>query len=149
MVVKESVPRDWDVKILATDIDSNVLATAKNGLYNEDRIKGMQQHYLRRWFMKGKGSNAGVVRVSSELRDIISFHQLNLMEKWPVHGPLDIIFCRNVVIYFDKETQKKIFNRFADLIDMAGHLFIGHSESLHKVTDRFELLGKTIYQRVK
>lgn len=99
--------------------------------------------------MKGKGSNAGVVRVSSELRDIISFHQLNLMEKWPVHGPLDIIFCRNVVIYFDKETQKKIFNRFADLIDMAGHLFIGHSESLHKVTDRFELLGKTIYQRVK
>jgi chemotaxis protein methyltransferase CheR len=149
MVVKESVPRDWDVKILATDIDSNVLATAQQGIYNEDRVKGIQHHYLKRWFVKGKGSNAGVVRVSSELRDMITFQQLNLMEKWPIHGPLDIIFCRNVVIYFNKETQKNIFNRFADLIDMAGHLFIGHSESLHRVTDRFELLGKTIYQRVR
>ena len=87
--------------------------------------------------------------MSQELRDLITFKELNLMESWPIKGPFDFMFCRNVVIYFNKETQKELFDRYANLLTDNAHLFIGHSESLNKVTDRFDLLGHTIYQKVK
>jgi chemotaxis protein methyltransferase CheR len=149
MVVREAVPQidQWDIKILATDIDSNVLAHAGDGTYREDRTQGISQERLRRWFKRGAGENAGLVKVAPELRSLITFSRLNLMETWPVRGPFDIIFCRNVVIYFDKPTQKVLFDRFADVLSPDGHLFIGHSESLFNVTDRFKLIGKTIYTR--
>jgi len=83
------------------------------------------------------------------LRQLITFKTLNLMDAWPMRGPFDFIFCRNVVIYFSKDTQRVLFDRFADYLPTGGHLFIGHSESLHRVTDRFRLLGQTIYRKVK
>ena len=87
-----------------------------------------------------------MVRVKPELRAMVQFKPLNLMEPWPIKGPLDIIFCRNVMIYFNKETQKKLVNRMADLLAPQGYLFIGHSETLHNITDQFQAVGKTIYQ---
>ncbi len=151
MVVKEvleSYP-GYDVKLLATDLDTNVLDTACCGIYSENRVNGISKERLKRWFLRGKDNSAGKVKVSSELQDIITFRQLNLMNEWPMRGPFDIIFCRNVVIYFDKPTQRLLFDRFADILSPGGHLFIGHSETLYKVTDRFELIGNTIYRKIR
>jgi chemotaxis protein methyltransferase CheR len=149
VVLKESVPAGWDVKVIATDLDTNVLNTGRAGVYDIERLKGVEQSRVKRWFMKGTGANEGKVRVKPELQDMIKFGQVNLMQDWPVKGPIDVIFCRNVVIYFDKPTQTRLFNRYADILANDGHLFIGHSESLNKVTDRFKLLGQTIYQKLK
>jgi chemotaxis protein methyltransferase CheR len=149
MVLRETLPptESWDVKILATDIDSNVLATARLGVYSTDRVSGLSPQRLHRWFQKGQGAHAGAVRVVPALQELIAFRQLNLMHTWPMQGPFDAIFCRNVVIYFDKATQRQLVERFADVLDQRGHLFVGHSESLFKLTERFEPLGKTIYRR--
>lgn len=148
MVLAEVVPADWDVKILATDLDSNVLAKAAAGVYPQEQVNGIPKPLLKRWFLKGRAGNEGLVRVRSELRDLISFRQLNLLRDWPLRGPLDVIFCRNVIIYFDKPTQKQLMERFAQVMAPDGHLFIGHSETLYKVSDRYESLGQTIYRRV-
>ena len=148
MVIRETLPAvGWDVKILATDLDSNVLATAERGVYEWNRVKDLPETRLRRWFQKGRNAQAGWVRAAPALRDLITFRQLNLMDDWPMRGPFDLIFCRNVVIYFDKPTQRVLFERFADLLIEQGHLFVGHSESLFKVTERFAPLGKTIYRK--
>jgi chemotaxis protein methyltransferase CheR len=149
MAVRETLGSlaGWDVKILATDIDSNVLDKGRNGVYEADRIAGLDGARANKWFMKGGGGNVGMVRVANELRDLITFNRLNLMEAWPISGKVDVIFCRNVVIYFDKETQKVLFNRFADALDDGRFLFIGHSENLFRITDRFELLGRTVYRK--
>lgn len=148
MVLRESLPTvGWDAKILATDLDSNVLTTAERGVYEWNRVKDLPEARLRRWFQKGRGEQSGLVRTASALRSLITFRQLNLMDDWPMSGPFDFVFCRNVVIYFDKPTQRVLFERFADLLVQQGHLFVGHSESLFKVTERFVPLGKTIYQR--
>lgn len=148
MVVRETLPAvGWDIKILATDLDSNVLATAARGVYESARVKDLPEIRLRRWFQKGRDAQAGHVRIVPALRDLITFRQLNLMEDWPMRGPFDIIFCRNVVIYFDKPTQRILFDRFANILAQEGRLFVGHSESLFKVTERFAPLGKTIYRR--
>lgn len=148
MVLREMLPAvGWDVKILATDLDSNVLATAERGVYEWNRVRDLPEARLRRWFLKGRGSQAGMVRIAPALREMITFRRLNLMEDWPMSGSFDIVFCRNVVIYFDKPTQRVLFERFADILIEQGHLFVGHSESLFKVTERFVPLGKTIYRR--
>ncbi len=151
MVLRENLPEreSWDVKILATDLDSNVLKTASSGIYKEQRLKGVSAQRRKRWFLKGKGPHNGSVRVASELQSMISFRQLNLLREWPFRGPFDFIFCRNVVIYFDKPTQKVLFERYADVLSDKAHLFIGHSESLFKVTERFKLIGQTIYRKVR
>ena len=151
MVCKAVLPdtAEWDVKILATDIDSHVLATAQQGIYSTERVQGLSPAHLQRWFSKGRGANTGLVRVVPALQELITFRQLNLIHPWPMRGPFDIIFCRNVVIYFDKATQRQLFERFANLLDTGGYLFVGHSESLFQITDRFELLGKTIYCRCR
>lgn len=149
ITLKEVMPRqeNWDIQILATDLDSNVVAHAQNGVYQQDRIEGLSQQRKQRWFQRGMADNVGKARVVSELRELITFRQLNLMREWPMKGPFDIIFCRNVVIYFDKETQRTLFRRFANLLGSEGYLFIGHSESLFKVSEQFRLIGKTIYAR--
>lgn len=149
MVVREAVPESlrWDVKILATDIDTNVLDRARAGVYPEERVADVPEHYRRRWLGRGSGEDAGKVRVRDELRDMIAFRRLNLMEEWPMRGPFDVIFCRNVVIYFDKATQRRLFGRYAEILRPGGHLFVGHSETLFKVSDRFELIGRTTYRR--
>lgn len=151
MVVQEAMPAasGWDIKILATDIDSNVLATARRGVYQRERAQGLSPQRLQRWFRQGTGANAGLIRIVPALQALITFRQLNLMHAWPMRGPFDVIFCRNVVIYFDKATQKVLFHRFADLLDTQGFLCIGHSESLYAVSDRFTLLGQTIYRKCR
>lgn len=150
MTVKEAMPRavQWDIKILATDLDTNVLDAARSGIYPLERVSGLPEKRLKRWFCRGRGDQSDSVKVVDGLQEIIRFRQLNLMDnKWPMRGPFDIIFCRNVVIYFDKETQKALFDKMGDLMADDGHLFIGHSESLFKVTDRFASLGHTAYRK--
>ena len=151
MALRETVPNidKRDVRILATDLDTNVVKQAANGVYSATRVEKMPKERLQRWFQKGKGDQAGYVRTRSELRNMISFRQLNLMEDWPMRGFFDIVFCRNVVIYFDKTTQCVLFDRFARQMKEQSHLFIGHSETLNKVSDRFSLIGKTIYRKIR
>ncbi len=148
--LRETIPAGsgWDTRILATDLDSNVVATADAGVYSMERVKGIPKARLSRWFLRGKNGQEGMVRVKSELREMITFQQLNLLESWPFRGPFDAIFCRNVVIYFNKQTQAKLVDRYADMMVDGGILFLGHSESLFKVTDRFELIGNTIYRKI-
>jgi len=148
ITVKENIPRGWDVKILATDLDFNVVNHGKEGVYEERRVEGMTKKRLNRWFRKGSGENEGKVRVVDELKELVTFKQLNLMHDWPMRGPFDLIFCRNVMIYFAKDTQKRLTDRYAKILADDGHLVIGHSESLFKVSDHFNLIGKTIYQKV-
>ncbi len=149
MTLKESISdiEQWDVKILATDLDANVIAHAKAGIYRTDRVTELAHGQIKRWFKQGRGVNANHVKVRQELQDLIIFKRLNLLHDWPMKGTFDVIFCRNVVIYFDKETQRILFDRYADILKPDGHLFIGHSESLFKVTTRFDNLGKTIYRK--
>ncbi|MBZ0070727.1 MAG: protein-glutamate O-methyltransferase [Gammaproteobacteria bacterium] len=138
----------WDARILATDIDTNVVATADTGIYAADRVQGMDPKRVKRWFERGTGETAGRLRVTRPLRERIAFRPLNLLGSWPLRGPFDIIFCRNVVIYFDKETQRKLFARYADILAPHGYLYIGHSETLFKISDRFRPVGGTIYRKI-
>jgi len=138
---------DPPVQIVATDIDTNVLNTAQAGIYSLHRLEKLPRESRNRFFLKGKGQREGYARVRKEIRDLISFRQLNLQDaRWPVSGPFDAIFCRNVMIYFDKPTQYKILNRFASLLEPHGLLFAGHSECLHFAADLFKLRGKTVYE---
>lgn len=134
------------VEIVATDIDTNVLNTARQGVYVEDRVKDLSDARKKRFFDRGVGSNAGKVRVKQPLRDMIQFKQLNLLaDEWPISDPFDVLFCRNVMIYFDKDTQRKILKRFAPLMQPEALLFAGHSENFLYVSDHLKLLGKTVY----
>jgi chemotaxis protein methyltransferase CheR len=134
-------------QVIATDIDTNVLATAANGVYPIDRLDRVSPERARRFFLRGKGAQEGMVRVREELRQMVSFRQLNLLgESWPVTGPFDGIFCRNVMIYFDKPTQAKILSRFIPLMKPDALLFAGHSENFTYVSDAFRLRGKTVYE---
>ncbi len=139
-----SMFNSWDVKILASDLDSNVVAKGKRGVYPTERADAIEQRYRR---YLSVNSVDDLVRVKDSVREIITFKQLNLLSPWPMKGPFDLIFCRNVVIYFDVETQRTLFDRYAEILRSDGHLFIGHSESLHNITRRFSPLGRTIYQR--
>ena len=135
------------VEIIATDIDTNVLTKARAGIYSLERVEKLPPETLKRFFLKGTGKNNGFVQVRKELRDLISFRTLNLLdEQWPINGTFDVIFCRNVMIYFDKDTQYKILKRFAPMLESHGLLFAGHSESLHHAADFFKLRGNTIYE---
>jgi chemotaxis protein methyltransferase CheR len=138
------------VTIVASDLDTNVLAKAQAGIYPIERIEKLSEDVVKRFFLKGTGAQAGYVRVRPELRAMVSFRQLNLLgSDWQIRGPLDAIFCRNVMIYFDKETQLKILQRFAPLLQPDGLLFAGHSESFNNAAHLFRLRGKTVYELVK
>ncbi|KQW93784.1 chemotaxis protein CheR [Massilia sp. Root418] len=133
--------------IIATDIDTNVLAAGANGVYTMDRLDKMSPERQRRFFLKGKGDKEGMARVRPELRNMITFKQLNLLaDQWPLTGPFDVIFCRNVMIYFDKATQRKILSRFVPLMKPDALLFAGHSENFLYVSDSLKLRGKTVYE---
>ena len=135
------------VEIIATDIDTDVLSKAKAGIYSLERIEKLPQETLKRFFLRGTGKNTHHVKVRKELCDLISFRQLNLLDNhWPIDGQFDVIFCRNVMIYFDKDTQYKILKRFAPMLEPHGLLFAGHSESLHHASDLFKLRGQTVYE---
>lgn len=135
------------VEIIATDIDTNVLQTAATGVYPLDRLEKLSEKRRKMFFQKGSGSNAGVVRVKPELRKMITYQPLNLLaDQWPIKGYFDAMFCRNVMIYFDKPTQKKILERFTPYMKPETLLFAGHSENFLYVSKAFQLLGKTVYQ---
>jgi chemotaxis protein methyltransferase CheR len=149
MTVIESIPdwQSWDIKILATDLDSDILARAQRGAYGADRVKGMDPKRLGRFFTQSKEGSELTYTVVPELARLITFRQINLMHDLPMPGPLDAIFCRNVVIYFDKDTQRALFARIAKVQRPGDLLFLGHSETLFKVSDDYALIGKTIYRR--
>ncbi len=132
----------WDFKILATDIDTAVIAKAAMGIYPENELSGLSAERARH-FEKG---NDGMIRIPAAARELVSFKPLNLIGPWPMKGPFDAIFCRNVAIYFDKPTQGEVFGRFAKMLAPEGFLYIGHSENLGSGGEGFRLVGKTIYQ---
>jgi chemotaxis protein methyltransferase CheR len=135
------------VSIIASDIDTNVLVKAEAGIYPIEQVEKLPPEMLKRFFFKGTGKQSGLVKVKPELQALISFRQINLLDSdWPIRGGLDAIFCRNVMIYFDKETQLGILERFAPLLLPDGLLFSGHSESFHHARHVFNLRGKTVYE---
>ncbi|MDP2792494.1 MAG: CheR family methyltransferase [Sulfurisoma sp.] len=136
------------VEIVASDIDTNVLAKAQSGIYPAERVERLSPERLRRFFHKGTGNQAGFVRVRPELQKLITFTRINLLDaRYPVQGLFDVLFCRNVMIYFDKPTQYEILKKFAPLLKEDGLLFAGHSESFLHAADIFYPLGRTVYER--
>jgi len=136
------------VKILATDIDTNVLETASAGIYPDERIEKLSEAMKRRYFRRGSGNFAGRVKVIDELRELITYRPLNLLDaRYPMKGPFDALFCRNVMIYFDKPTQRSILSRMAPLLASDGLFFAGHSESFFHATDIVTSIGRTVYRR--
>jgi len=144
----EAMPRSWRLHIQASELDTSILDTARHGIYPMERVEKLPEATLRRWFRRGTGEKTGLVRVVPQLQQVIQFEQLNLLSNWHYRQKFDLIFCRNVVIYFDKETQVTLFDKYAEHLVENGHLFIGHSESLFQKTSRFRLIGKTIYQKI-
>ena len=134
----------WDAKILATDIDTAMIEHGRRGIYPATEILPVPVHFREKYI----DMQANSVRMSETLRGLITFNQLNLHGPWPMKGKFDAVFCRNVIIYFDKPSQCELFDRFANLMVDGGYLYIGHSESLYKVTDRFRSIGQSIYQRI-
>ncbi|WP_369824688.1 protein-glutamate O-methyltransferase CheR [Pigmentiphaga sp. NML080357] len=133
------------VRILATDLDTQVLATARQGLYRRDQLAKIPEAQIRRYFCE---ESEGQYRVRPELRALVGFRQLNLLDPaWAVHGPLDAVFCRNVLIYFDRATQLKVVERMASLMPAGALLFVGHSENFSQGQQNFVLQGRTVYAR--
>lgn len=140
--------RGWELDILATDLDSQVLAKARRGVYPEERLDGLDPRWKRLAFLRGKGGNAGMVKLKPEFRAMVRFEQHNLLgDSWPGPASFDAIFCRNVMIYFDKPTQKRVVGRFRECLRPGGLLAVGHSESLLNAASGFASLGQTLYQR--
>ena len=138
------------VSIIASDLDTSVLETARKGVYSLDRVEKLSPERLRRFFLRGTGAQEGYVAVRPELKEMVQFQRLNLLDaSYAVKGPLDVIFCRNVMIYFDKPTQYKILARFAPMMQPDGLMFAGHSESFMHAADLFRSLGKTVYALAK
>jgi chemotaxis protein methyltransferase CheR len=134
--------------ILASDLDTSVLAHAERGVYGAERIERLPKEKVQRFFQKGTGAKEGHVRVRPELRNLITWKRINLLESnWPGQGALDAIFCRNVMIYFDKPTQYRIIKRMVPLLREDGLFFAGHSESFLHAADLLRPLGKTVYAR--
>ena len=149
MTVVETLGASTQVRLVCSDIDTRVLATAQRGVYAAD-ARGLSPERLRRHFLRGTGSNAGYVRVKPELARLIEFRTFNLMSpQWSSLGdPFDIVFCRNVMIYFDGPTQRKVLERIHAAMKPGGVLYVGHSENFTDSRDLFRLRGKTIYERV-
>lgn len=134
------------VTIMASDLDTSVLATAQKGVYPIERVEKLSPERLRKFFMRGTGAQEGYVSIRPELKKMIEFQRINLLDaSYAVKGPLDVIFCRNVMIYFDKPTQYKILSRFAPMMQPDGLMFAGHSESFLHAADLFKSQGKTVY----
>jgi chemotaxis protein methyltransferase CheR len=137
-----------DLKILATDIDTNVLAHAAAGVYLDDNVEPIAVARRKRFFARGAGPNAGKWRVGDELRGLVTVKQLNLFGDWPMRGPFDVILCRNVIIYFDVDNKAALLRRYHELIGPDGLLLLGHSESITAGVRGFQTCGRTAYRRI-
>ena len=135
--------------VIGTDIDTQVLAKAATGVFTLEQVSKLPPARLKRFFLKGAGAQAGKVRIRPEVAAMVKFEQLNLLDvKWALREPFDAIFCRNVMIYFDKPTQARILQRFAPLMKPHGLLFAGHSENFSFAADILRLKGQTVYELV-
>ena len=135
------------VSVVASDVDTNALARARAGIYPMERVAALSPERLKKYFLRGTGKQEGYARVRPELQAMIDFRQINLLDRdWPLQQKFDVIFCRNVMIYFDKPTQAKILEHFIDVMKPDGLLFAGHSESFLQVTKAWSLRGKTVYE---
>lgn len=139
----------WDIKILATDIDTNILSKAKEGEYLKEKNQNLDKTIVRQHFQCSHYDKTKYIRVKDSLKQNITFKRLNFLEPWPMKKQYDLIFCRNVIIYFDNTTQESIIQQFQDLQATGGTLFIGHSESLYRMSTQYDLIGKAIYQKAK
>ncbi|WP_448214262.1 CheR family methyltransferase [Colwellia sp. MEBiC06753] len=139
----------WNIKILATDIDSNVLEVAKAGVYSAQKIDDVPVNIQKQFFKQGEGANKDKVKVSQKVKDLITFKQLNLLHDWPMTGKFDVVLCRNVIIYFDKPTQQELFERYYEILPPGGLLMLGHSENLGSFQRYFENVGRTIFRKPK
>ena len=141
-------PLVWNIKILATDISTDILQMAAEGVYEIDKISNLPKELLNEYFVKDNAGYNNCYKVTPLLRDIITFRRLNLIdETYPFKGKFDFIFCRNVMIYFDKKTQEGIVNRFYNYLEDGGYLFIGHSESLNGVKSPFQYELPAVYRK--
>lgn len=149
MTVLGHLPRagDWDIKILATDISTQVLDTARRGLYTATRVNEIPEAALKRYFQKGRDTAEGWYKIKDEVKSLVVFRWLNLMNPFPFSKPLDLIFCRNVMIYFDKKTQADLITRYRQVLNSGGYIFIGHSESLSGIKHSFQYIQPTIYRK--
>ena len=136
-----------DFKILATDISTKVLAVAKKGLYGAKRVDAIPPQYKNKYFSRIDSNGEAMYQVTSEMRKMVAFRRLNLMDPLPFNKPLDIIFCRNVMIYFDKETIGRLVNAYYDILLPGGYLFIGHSESLSSLNHKFKYVSPCVYRK--
>jgi chemotaxis protein methyltransferase CheR len=148
MTALETLGQHGNFALKASDIDSKVLATAAQGAYRLEGLKGVSPERMKQFFLRGKGANEGMVRVKSELAQRIEFLIVNLIrDDWPFRDPFDVVFCRNVMIYFDSQTQRKVLERIHRVMKPGGLLFVGHAENFSDSRDLFVLNGKTVYER--
>lgn len=148
MTAMEALGPKASFALTASDIDSKVLASAAQGIYRIDGLKGINSDRMQRFFMRGKGSNEGLARVKPELQRMIQFISVNLIrDDWPFRESFDVVFCRNVMIYFDAPTQRKVLERIHRVMVPGGLLFVGHAENFSESRDLFVLRGKTVYER--
>jgi len=142
--VFEEIGIHFDIKILATDISSSMLKKAETGIYSQEKVKEISPILKFKYFKYENGEYT----VTPELKRIVSFRKLNVIGEWPFHGKFDVIFCRNMLIYFDKETQSKLIDRFYQYLTEDGYLFLGHSESLIGIHHSFRHIQPTVYQKI-
>lgn len=142
--------RSGACQVIASDIDTQVLDKAVSGVYRQDELRSLSAQQMQRYFLRGTGPHQGMVRVRPDLANMIQFQQLNLLAPdWALPGQFDAIFCRNVMIYFDKETQERILRRFVPLLKPGGLMFAGHSENFSQISREFYLRGQTVYGLTK
>lgn len=137
--------KSWDFKILATDLSNSAISEAKQATYPENMVAVMDQALVKRHFLRGKGPNAGKFKVAKHIRDLVSICRMNLMDHWPIKGPLDIIFCRNVMIYFDKPTRAKLVSQMYDILRPGGIFAIGSAETLSGLATKFKTVQPSVY----
>ncbi len=148
MTATEALGGSGSFHLVNSDIDTKVLATAARGVYKTEGVKGLSAERLQRFFMRGKGTNSGLMRVKPELQKNMEFMSVNLIQDLPFREPFDIVFCRNVMIYFDAATQRQVLERIHRVMKPGGMLFVGHAENFSDARSLFVLRGKTVYERI-
>ena len=136
-----------DIKILATDISTSMLEKARKAVYREEEIARLPPGLLHKYFTRARNISPNVYQVKDCVRKMVKVARLNLMDSWPMTGPFDVIFCRNVMIYFDRQTQQELINRFWKLLRTGGHLFVGHSEGLSAISHKFHYVRPAVYRK--
>ncbi|MGQ0709265.1 MAG: CheR family methyltransferase [Rhodoferax sp.] len=148
MTAVEALGENAPFSLVASDIDSKVLSVAQNGIYRWDGVKGLSDSRLKRFFLRGKGANEGLIQVRPQYKHVIEFMMVNLIKDgWPFKSAFDLVFCRNVMIYFDQQTQRRVLERIHSVLKPGGLLFVGHAENFSDSKDLFSLKGKTVYER--